>query len=70
MSGVSEAPNPRTRSRVLEALAGLGPLASARTLQRVLAEVLTDLDETEKAEIIMGLAGEPGEDKVSSLVHL
>ncbi len=70
MSGVSEAPSPQTRSLVLEALGKLGPLAAARTLQQVMAEVLADLDESEKAEIIMGLAGEPGEDKVSSLVHL
>ena len=70
MSGVSEAPNPKTRSLVLEALGKLGPLAAARTLQQVMAEVLADLDESEKAEIIMGLAGDPGEDKVSSLVHL
>lgn len=70
MSGVSEAPSPKTRALVLEALDELEPLAAARTLQQVLAEVLANLDETEKAEIIMGLAGEPGEDKVSSLVHL
>ena len=70
MSGVSEAPSPKIRSLVLQALGELGPLASARTLQQVLAEVLAHLDEADKAEILMGLAGEPGEDKVSSLVHL
>ncbi len=55
---------------VREALTSLEPLAAARTLQRVMSDILADLDETDKAEIIMGLAGEPGEDKVSSMVHL
>jgi len=70
VSGVSEVPSPKTRFLLLEALGNLGPLAAARTLQQVLAELMANLDETDKAEIIMGLAGEPGEDKVSSLVHL
>lgn len=70
MSGVSQAPDPQTRALMLEALGKLGPLAAARTLQLVMTEVLANLDEAGKAEIIMGLAGEPGQDKVSSLVHL
>ncbi|MBI4800345.1 MAG: hypothetical protein HY794_16765 [Desulfarculus sp.] len=70
MSGLSQAPSPGVLARLRQALEGLEPLAAARTLQQVFAEVLANLDEADKAEVLMGLAGEPGEDKVSSLVHL
>lgn len=70
MSGISPAPGPQVRARMLEALEGLEPLAAARVLQQVLARVMADLDDEDRAQVIMGLAGEPGEDKVASLVHL
>lgn len=70
MSGISPAPGPQVRARLLQALEGLEPVAAARALQKSLAQIMADLDEEDRAQVIMGLAGEPGQDKVASLVHL
>ena len=70
MSALSQVPDPRVRDLLRQALEGLEPLAAARTLQTALAGILAILDEEDRAGVIMGLAGETGEDKVASLVHL
>lgn len=56
--------------KIIAAMGALEPLAAAQALQRALTEVMADLGEQERYEVIMGLAGEAGEDKVTSLVHL
>ena len=70
MSGPTPAPSSQVLGRLRAVLDGLEPLTAARAVQKVLAQILADLDGDDRAQVIMGLAGESGEDKVASLVHL
>lgn len=55
---------------LLKAFCQEDPHQAALTLQEALAQTLAHLDTEVRREILLGLTGEAGYDKVSSLVHL
>lgn len=55
---------------LLNILEDVSPAEVASTLWEALFQVLSDVDDEARRELLMSLAGEPGHDKVSSMVHL
>ena len=49
---------------------GMAPEDAAASISKIMKKLLPLLDEEARLKFVMDLAGDPGDDKVTSLVHL
>ena len=49
---------------------GMAPEDVAASITQIIKKILPLLDEEARLKFVMDLAGDPGDDKVTSLVHL